>query len=164
MTQIIQQEKSSRTQVEALSLYEQDFLLWSEDTAAKLKARNFENLDLENLIEEVESLSRSERSQLFNRLITLIEHLLKRLYVNLPDDYNGWERTIRTQRTRLKFLLKNSPSLKSKWEEYLEEAWESALKNVSKEYRKVQFPDCWPYDRSIDFLLNEEFWSSDDED
>ena len=37
------------------------------------------------------------------------------------------------------------------------------MQNVSKEYRKVQFPERWPYDRSIDFLLNEEFWSSDDE-
>ena len=52
----ITQERSLQTQVEALSLYEEDFLLWSEDTAAKLKARDFENIDLENLIEEVESL------------------------------------------------------------------------------------------------------------
>jgi len=71
----ISQERSSKTQVEALSLYEEDFLLWSEDTTAKLKARDFEHLDLENLIEEVESLSRSERSQLLNRLIVLLEHL-----------------------------------------------------------------------------------------
>ncbi|MFZ4667457.1 MAG: DUF29 domain-containing protein [Prochlorotrichaceae cyanobacterium] len=152
---------SLKTQVEALSLYEQDFLLWSEDTAAKLKARDFDQLDLENLIEEVETLGRSDRKELVNRLIVIFEHLLKRLYVQLPDDYNGWERTIRTQRACLKVLLKQSPSLKSQWIESVEDAWLSALDIVSKEYRKIQFPDQWPYDRSVEFLLNEDFWEED---
>nr|WP_019500448.1 DUF29 family protein [Pseudanabaena sp. PCC 6802] len=44
--------------VKARSLYEQDILLWVEDTVAKLKSRDFQNLDIENLIEEVESLGR----------------------------------------------------------------------------------------------------------
>jgi hypothetical protein len=37
-------------------LYEKDILLWSEETVAKLRARDFDNLDLENLIKEVEAL------------------------------------------------------------------------------------------------------------
>ena len=53
------------TELKKISLYEQDFLLWSEETAAKLRARDFENLDLENLIEEVESLGRSDRKELW---------------------------------------------------------------------------------------------------
>lgn len=77
-------------------LYEQDILLWVEDTVAKLKARDFENLDLENLIEEVESLGISQKKELISRLIVILEHLLKRLYVNSPYDFNGWQRTIRT--------------------------------------------------------------------
>ncbi len=32
------------------SLYETDFLLWTEETVAKLKARDFDHVDLENLI------------------------------------------------------------------------------------------------------------------
>ncbi|WP_282560913.1 DUF29 family protein [Trichothermofontia sichuanensis] len=43
------------------SLYEQDILLWAEDTVAKLKARDFEHLDLEHLIEEVKALGISQR-------------------------------------------------------------------------------------------------------
>ncbi|MFZ4667456.1 MAG: DUF29 domain-containing protein [Prochlorotrichaceae cyanobacterium] len=152
---------SLKTQVEALSLYEQDFLLWSEDTAAKLKARDFDQLDLENLIEEVETLGRSERRELLNRLTRLLEHLLKRLYVPSERDYNGWELTIRNQRTGLRNLLRDSPSLKSVWNINLDYAWEDAVRNVSKEYRKIQFPDQWPYDRSIEFLLNEDFWEED---
>ena len=154
----ITQERSLQTQVEALSLYEEDFLLWSEDTAAKLKARDFENIDLENLIEEVESLGRSDRKELVNRLVVIFEHLLKRLYVNLPDDYNGWERTIRTQRSCLKVLLRQSPSLKSKWAESIEYAWQDALKGVEEDYSNVNFPDRFPYATDVETLLNKKYW------
>lgn len=41
-------------------LYDLDFVAWCEETAAKLRARDFDNLDFENLIEEVESLERSD--------------------------------------------------------------------------------------------------------
>jgi len=41
------------------SLYESDYLLWVQETLTKLRARDFKNLDLENLIEEIEDLGRS---------------------------------------------------------------------------------------------------------
>jgi hypothetical protein len=140
------------------SLYERDILLWSEDTVAKLKARDFDHLDIEHLIEEVESLGISQRKELISRLIVLLEHLLKRLYVNLPNDYNGWERTIRTQRGELEILLDAVPSLTSRWEASFEKAWQIALKSVRKEYPQITFPSEWKYDRSIEPMLNEDFW------
>jgi Domain of unknown function DUF29 len=146
------------------SLYEQDILLWSEDTAAKLKARDFDHLDIEHLIEEVEALGISQRKELISRLIVLLEHLLKRLYVNLPDDYNGWERTIRTQRGELEILLDAVPSLSSRWEFSFDKAWQIALKNVRKEYPQVTFPTEWKYDRSVDPMLNEDFWIESSEE
>lgn len=38
------------------SLHESDFVLWTQDTVAKLNARDFDQLDLESLIEEIEAL------------------------------------------------------------------------------------------------------------
>ena len=149
---------SLKTNGEGLSLYEEDFLLWSEDTAAKLKARDFEHLDLENLIEEVESLGRSERRELLNRLTRLLEHLLKRLYVPSKWDYNGWELTIRNQRIAIKNLLKDSPSLKSTWESNIDYAWRDALKCVEEDYPKVNFPDGFPYATDVKSVLNEKYW------
>ncbi|MEY2977021.1 MAG: DUF29 domain-containing protein [Prochlorotrichaceae cyanobacterium] len=146
------------TELQKTSLYEQDFLLWSEDTVAKLRARDFENLDLENLIEEVESLGRSDRKELLSRLVVIFEHLLKRLYVQLPEDYNGWERTVRTQRTDLRFLIKSSPSLKSIWNEYVQEAWSVALETVREDYPQVTFPDRFPYSTDVETLLNQRYW------
>jgi hypothetical protein len=56
------------------SLYEGDFLLWTEKTVSQLKAQDFQNIDLENLIEEVEALGRSERKELLNRLTVIFEY------------------------------------------------------------------------------------------
>jgi hypothetical protein len=144
------------------SLYDRDILLWVEDTVAKLKSHNFEQLDIENLIEEVEALGISQRRELRNRLITLLEHLLKRLYVNLANDYNGWERTIREQRRQIHFLLKDSPSLKSIWTETFTQAWELAIADVCEEYPQAQFPDRWQFSSDLEPMLNDKFWQEID--
>ncbi len=140
------------------SLYDQDILLWVEDTVAKLKAHDFANLDLENLIEEVESLGVSQKKELLNRLITLLEHLLKRIYVPLPNDYNGWERTIRNQRKKLEALLVEVPSLKTRWNISFSSAWNIALKTVRAEYSKVEFPDSWQFSSDLEPMLSDRFW------
>jgi hypothetical protein len=41
-------------------LYDRDYHLWLEETSKLLKAKDFENIDLENLIEEIESLGRRD--------------------------------------------------------------------------------------------------------
>ncbi|MEA5488019.1 MULTISPECIES: DUF29 domain-containing protein [Pseudanabaena] len=140
------------------SLYEQDILLWVEETVAKLRAHDFENLDLDNLIEEVESLGISQKKELISRLITLIEHLLKRLYVDIPYDFNGWERTIRNQRNELQVLLKQVPSLKTRWNDSFADAWEIALKTVREEYREVKFPNRWEFSSDLQIMLSDRFW------
>lgn len=42
-------------------LYEGDFVTWCEDTVIKLRARNFDALDVDNLIDEIESLAKRDR-------------------------------------------------------------------------------------------------------
>ena len=140
------------------SLYESDFLLWTQDTIAKLKARDFDHVDFENLIEEVEALGRSEKKELASRLETLLAHLLKRIYIDMPQEFNGWERTIREQRRRLTQALRKTPSLKSVWDELLDDAWELALDTVRDDYSQYQFPNTWQFGRDIDTMLNVNFW------
>jgi hypothetical protein len=140
------------------SLYDQDILLWVEETVAKLKAKDFESLDLENLIEEVESLGISQRKELLSRLTTLIEHLLKRIYIPMPDNYRGWENTIREQRRQLNFVLSDAPSLKSIWLTSFDRAWQVSLQDVRDEYSQINFPDRWLFSQELEAMLNNRFW------
>ncbi len=142
------------------SLYDRDYLQWVEDIAHKLRTRDFDHLDIENLIEEIEDLGKSEKKELLNRLTTLLEHLLKRLYVNMPQEFSGWERTIREQRRQIKRSIKFSPSLALLFYQFFDDAFDDALEEVRKEkgYKSVQFPDTWNFSRDIDAILNIDFW------
>jgi len=140
------------------NLYDRDYFLWVNDTVNKLRAKDFNHLDLENLIEEIEDLGRSQKKELRNRLRTLLEHLLKRLYVDMPQEFNGWERTIRNQRREIKSELEDSPSLNSVWDQSFDSAWRFALETVRDDYAQFEFPDTWQFSSDIDGMLNLDFW------
>ncbi|MFM7383916.1 MAG: DUF29 domain-containing protein, partial [Microcystaceae cyanobacterium] len=86
------------TLIATKTLYDQDFALWIEETTRALKAGHLSQIDWEHLIEEVESLGIRERHAVESFLVRLLEHLLKRCYVVLPDCYRGWEIEIRNFR------------------------------------------------------------------
>ncbi|MEI6329587.1 MAG: DUF29 domain-containing protein [Pseudanabaena sp. ELA645] len=142
------------------SLYDRDLDLWLETAIVQLKAGDFQNLDVENLIEELEGLTGSNKREVESRLIRLIEHILKRCYVDLPDCYRGWEVTIIKQRGKLRRLLKQSPSLKRCFLQSFDESFDTALEIVRTEY-ETTFPDTWQFSRDIDTMLNAKFWESE---
>ncbi|WP_055074835.1 DUF29 domain-containing protein [Pseudanabaena sp. 'Roaring Creek'] len=141
-----------------LNLYESDLDLWLETTIAQLKVGDFYNLDIENLIEELEGLSGSNKREVETRLKRLIEHILKRCYVGMPDCYRGWLLTIFEQRDELKTLLRQSPSLKRHFVKMFDDCFETSLKRIRMEYPDCQFPDTWQFERDIDTMLNASFW------
>ena len=142
----------------AVSLYEQDYLLWIEDTVHKLQTRDIKGLDFDNLIEEIESLGRSQKHELENRLGELFEHILKRTYVNMPDCYRSWVESIDKQRVSIKRLLKQAPSLKPYFSQVFDEVYKDTLKIVRRGYPQCEFPDTWPFSCDIDAMLNVDFW------
>lgn len=137
--------------------YDQDFALWVEENIALLKAKNYDAVDWDNLIEEVEGLTRSDKRELENRLITLFEHALKRRYVSLSDCYRGWKVTLKRTQKQLRRVLKDSPSLRNYFVSIIEECYQDALINMRDEYDAI-FPDRLPFSEDIDQLLMEEFW------
>ncbi len=148
------------TTIARVKLYDRDYLQWVEDIANKLRARDFDHLDIENLIEEIEDLGKSEKKELLNRLATLLEHLLKRIYIDMPQEFNGWERTIREQRRQIKRAIKFFPSLAPLFDQFFDEALKDALDEVRNEkcYKSIQFPDTWQFSRDVDVMLNTDFW------
>ena len=82
-------------------LYQEDFPLWAERQAALLRAKRFDELDLENLIEEVEDLSRRERDRVESHVESILEHLLQLERSNATTPRRGWLVTVDRQRAQL---------------------------------------------------------------
>ncbi|CAK0740933.1 DUF29 domain-containing protein [uncultured Gammaproteobacteria bacterium] len=90
--------------------YEADYYSWSQEQAAMLRAGRLDQIDLENLAEEIESLGRSDRRSLGSQLQRAMMHLLKWRYQ--PEmGGNSWRRSIREARKEVAVLLEDSPSL-----------------------------------------------------
>lgn len=87
--------------------------------------------------------------------------ILKRCYVNMPNEFRGWEKTIRQQRSELQELLSQSPSLKRYFAQRFDDAFKDALVEVKDEYetKGYQFPSAWQFNRDVDSILNQEFWN-----
>ena len=142
---------------DAKSLYEKDYALWLDRTIADLKAKRLEAIDWQNLIEEVEGLAGRDRRELLSRLTTLLEHLLKRKYINLPECYRGWEVTIRRTRIEIERLLSFSPSLSRYFISAVDDCYCKATLIVNTEYGVVCPEEC-PFPSDPDRLLNDTFW------
>ncbi len=58
-------------------LYDQDYCLWVENTVELLRKGELSKLDIPNLIEEIEDMSKREKKALESNLEILLMHLLK---------------------------------------------------------------------------------------
>lgn len=96
------------------SLYDTDFNIWLETTAAQLRSRNFDALDLTNLIEEVESLARQDRRSLSNFLRQICERLLRLHFWEAERDRHSrdWIMEVLQNRHDIQLILEDSPSLR----------------------------------------------------
>ncbi|MEH2173069.1 DUF29 domain-containing protein [Nostoc sp.] len=112
--------------------YETDFYTWTQEQANFLRHHQWNQLDLPNLIEEIESLGRKERQELRNRFSVLIAHLLKWEY-QPKQRSRSWLATIRVQRREILKLLNENPSLKPYIEEALQESYENGRDLASGE-------------------------------
>ena len=128
------------------SLYEVDFFAWTQQQAALLRDRHWNQIDLPNLIEEIESLGKQQRQELRNRLSILIGHLLKWEYQ--PERRSrSWLATIKIQRLDTIELLEENLSLQSYLEEALGKAYRKAIELAASEIDRStnQFPTECPY-------------------
>jgi Domain of unknown function DUF29 len=146
--------------VEPLTLYDCDLMAWYEDTLAKLRSGQLQQVDLDHLIEELEGLAGRDKRELKSRLEVLMAHLLKRIYIKSPNDHRGWELTIREQRRRLHDLLEQSPSLRNYWQDIFPETWQLTLSDLQEDYPETQFPKIWEFGTAIAELLSQPFWET----
>jgi hypothetical protein len=116
------------------TLYEQDYYLWIEKTIHLLETNQFSDLDLDNLIEEISDMGKSQRQSLKSYLTRLLEHLLKLAYWQSERKYNAnhWGGEISNFRFELSELLIDSPSLKPYIEEIFDKCYQAALRSLSQ--------------------------------
>ena len=112
--------------------YERDFYAWATEQAALLRAGRLSEADIENIAEEIESMGRSEKRELVNRLTVLLTHLLK-WQAQPARRGNSWRLTLLTQRGRLAEHLKDNPSLKSAFPDAFATAYRFALLEAQKQ-------------------------------
>jgi hypothetical protein len=113
-------------------LYDRDYNLWLEITIGQLRDRQFEEIDLLNLIEELEGMSRSEKRAVYSNLKILLMHLLKYRYQPTKRS-NSWRSTIREHRQRLKRAFEESPSLKNYFNENFPDCYQNARELAADE-------------------------------
>ena len=108
-------------------LYERDYYAWLLDQVRALRERRIEDLDWENVAEEIEGLSRSERHSIRSQMARVAEHLLKLQYARgifLSYNARGWRVSVRSARRQMRELLNESPSLWPQLAEMLVRAYE----------------------------------------
>lgn len=108
------------------TLYADDLALWAQAQAKALAERRTASLDWANLAEEIDSLGRSQKREIRNRLAVLLAHLLK--WAFQPDQRKyGWRVTIGEQRDGIAGVIDDSPSLHDHPVAVLAGAYESAV-------------------------------------
>ncbi len=138
------------------ALYETDFYTWTLRQADLLRNEDYADLDLDNLIEEIEAMARSQRNQLTNRLRILLTHLLKLCCPPIPSR-RGWIATIREQRRRIELLLKDSPSLRRELLDSVAYAYPRARQDAAQalDSNESEFPATCPW--TVEQILDIDF-------
>ncbi|MBW4621328.1 MAG: DUF29 domain-containing protein [Cyanosarcina radialis HA8281-LM2] len=118
--------------MQTTTLYDRDFYAWTQRQIQLLQARQWEQVDIENLIEELDSLGKQQRQELRHRLGVLLGYLLKWRYQ--PEARSrSWTATVREQRQQIQDLLDDNPSLQLYLSEAIAKAYRYGLALVERE-------------------------------
>ena len=142
------------------TLYDRDFYAWANQQAGLLRAGRLSEADIANIVEEIETLGRSEMRKLVSRLRVLLLHLLK---WQCQPSFQGqsWRTSIIVRRIEVFEHLNESPSLKSRLNEAIDRAFRTARLEAAKVTGLANraFPEVCPW--SFEQMMAEDFWPGD---
>ena len=142
---------------QAYPKHDEDFYGWTKGQIQLLKKNKIKEIDVNYLIEELESMGASEKRELRSRLAQLIFHLLKYEYQKHLRS-RSWKASIDEPRVQIAFVMKDNPSLKSQINEKVAEAYKSSLFLMDKEtdIPRQALPATCPY--TLEQLQDDEFY------
>ncbi len=115
-----------------MSTYETDFYSWTIEQAAAMRAGRYGELDIQNLLEEIEGMGKSEKRALESRLTVLFLHMLKWQYQPARRG-KSWKCSIDVQRKRFQKVLTENPGLKPFLPDVINDAYEQATYEAFQE-------------------------------
>jgi hypothetical protein len=138
-------------------LYDADRFAWLEEQTHLIRLGRLTEIDRTHLLEELEAEMGNEKRELYRRLRVLLTHLLKWQFQ--PSNRSGsWKGTIRTQRSDILKLFKNSPSLRRYFNDECQDAYPQARELAADEtgISEDAFPSECPY--ALEEILDKDFW------
>lgn len=139
------------------SLYDNDFYAWANEQAALLRSGKLSDADIEHIAEEIESMGKTEKRELFSRLKVLLMHLLKWQFQPVGRSVS-WQLTIKEQRREVARHLADNPSLKARLSETMADAYGDAIIAAARETSMPEevFPTSCPW--SFEQIIDVAFW------
>ena len=139
------------------TLYDRDFYAWANEQAGLLRAGKLTQADIEHIAEEIESMGKTEKRELINRLAVLLTHLLKWKF-QTERRTKSWRLTVEEQRRQVGRHIRDNPSLKSSLSEAIEEAYGDAVIAAEREtdLDRAAFPSACPW--SFGEMMANDFW------
>ena len=138
-------------------LYERDFYAWANEQAELLRSGKLAQADIEHIAEEIESMGKTEKRELLNRLAVLLLHLLKWQFQ--PGRRSAsWQATIRIQRRDLTDHLADNQSLVAVLPQTIERAYGNAVIEAGAEtgLSESTFPVHCPW--LFEQIMDDGFW------
>jgi len=135
-------------------LYEKDFYLWVQENLKLLKNREYNLVDWENLLEEVDGIGRGLYIAMLRQMRKVMEGLYRwENFKDHPEAYD-WVEEVSRARRELEDIFKDSPSLKAIAQERdtMQKAWNLSARALGRwlEHPKnkeltINFPQECPY-------------------
>lgn len=128
------------------TLYEIDDAEWLQETVKLIKNHQFEQLDLENLIEELEDLGREKKNAVVSLLEQIIRDLLLLQYWTGETEYNKVHPEEEIYTFRVQLRRKITRNLRNYLDSEFDSIYQDALGFVRiKTQNSVKFPPECPY-------------------
>ena len=155
--QIIVLTKKLEQMTDLKQLHQKDFNLWTEKVKSKIQQRDFENMDWDNLLDEIDDMGKSDKRALRSYTQRLIEHIFKLKY--WKEEYNrnknSWKLEIINFRTQISNILEDSPSLKNHLENNYLIWYEQSLKKY-RQSKVFLVPNHQPIE--LEKILNDNYF------
>ena len=147
--------KETERSVQDPSLYHRDFAAWVERQVELLRSGPAAALDVPNLIEELEGLTKRDERALGSQLKRIMAHMLKQRYQPQRAS-RSWVDSIENGREEIADILEQSPSLRRTLPGLMTKNYARAVAKASRDTRLPPegFPSEPPF--SLEEVLGED--------